>query len=304
MKIALTGATGFLGRHVAEQLARAGHTIRAWRRPESRHKEVGHGVSVDWVEGELRDGHTGHELIEGCQALVHCALWRDASTFQQSGNDLLAFVDRNILGTLSLFEAAKAAGVSRVVFVSTGAVHEVILPDRPLNEKHPLWPKSHYGAHKAAMEAFVSSYGHGQGWEICAIRPTAIYGIDHPLEKSHWFDVVNQIVQGQDLQVEGGGKFVHADDVARAIEILLNADTIAGQAFECCDRYVSNREVADLAKEISGSKSRIEGEVKRPKNTIDTGKIRQLGMEFGGEEKLKENIKALVSACQGHPAVP
>lgn len=303
MKIALTGATGFLGRHVAKQLTQAGHTIRAWRRPESRHKEIGHDLSVDWIEGELRDGHSAHALIEGCQGLVHCALWRDASTFQQSGNDLLAFVDRNILGTLSLFEAAKTAGVSRAVFVSTGAVHEEILPDRPLDETHPLWPKSHYGAHKAAIEAFVSSYGHGLGWEICAIRPTAIYGIDEPLEKSHWFDVVNSIVQGQDVQVEGGGKFVHATDVARAIELLLTAHDVAGQPFECCDRYVSKREVADLAKEISGSNSRIDGEVKRPKNTIDTKKIQQLGMEFGGEKKLKETIKALIDACRAQSAL-
>lgn len=296
MKIALTGATGFLGRHVAEKLSQAGHSVRGWRRPESRHKEI--GVSVDWTEGELGDGHTAHELVEGCQALVHCALWRDASTFQQSGNDLLAFVDRNILGTLALFEAARKAGVSRAIFVSSGAVHEEILPGRPLNEAHPLWPKSHYGAHKAAIEAFVSSYGHGHGWGICAIRPTAIYGIDHPLDKSHWFGIVDDIVQGRDVQVEGGGKFVHVADVARAIEVLLNADSIAGQSYECCDRYVSEREVADWAKEISGSNSHIEGEVKRPKNTIDTQKIRQLGMEFGGEPRLKEAIETLIAAVR------
>ncbi len=52
----------------------------------------------------------------------------------------------------------------RFVFISTCAVHDVILADRPLDEAHPLWPKSHYGAHKAALEKFVHSYGLGQGW--------------------------------------------------------------------------------------------------------------------------------------------
>ena len=45
--------------------------------------------------------------------------------------------------------------VRRFVFIATCAVHDVILSDRPLDEAHPLWPKSHYGAHKAAIEKFV-----------------------------------------------------------------------------------------------------------------------------------------------------
>src|SRR6056297_1093534 len=280
MRIALTGATGFLGRHVAARLHEAGHVLQGWRRASSRLKTLPDPIVIDWVEGELGDHRSEAALGSGCDALVHCALWRDADSFQQSGQDVLAFVERNVLGTLALFEAARAAGVSRVVFVSTGAVHEKILPDRPLDENHPAWPKTHYGAHKAAIEAFVSSYGHGDDWPICALRPTAIYGIDEPLRHSHWFDLVSRIVQGEDLAVEGGGKFVHADDVAQAISLLLEAEGIAGEAFECCDRYVSRREVADLAKQISGSDSTIEGDVKRPQNTIATDKLQALGMQF------------------------
>ncbi len=69
----------------------------------------------------------------------------------------------NLLGTLELIEASIAAGVKRFIFVSTCAVHEKILDDRPLDEAHPLWPLTHYGAHKAAIEKFVHSYGYGQG---------------------------------------------------------------------------------------------------------------------------------------------
>jgi nucleoside-diphosphate-sugar epimerase len=302
MRIALTGATGFLGRHVAARLSQAGHTLQGWRRASSRQKTLPQPIAIDWIEGELGDRQTEAKLVAGCDALVHCALWRDAETFQQSGQDLLAFVERNVLGTLALFEAARAAGVSRVVFVSTGAVHEKILADRPLDETHPAWPKTHYGAHKAAIEAFVSSYGHGDDWPICAVRPTAIYGIDEPLANSHWFDLVSRIVRGEDLAVDGGGKFVHAEDVAQAIALLLEAEGIAGELFECCDRYVSRREVADLAKQISGSGSQIEGEVKRPQNTIATDKLQSLGMQFGGPAKLQATVAELVEACQANPA--
>ena len=55
----------------------------------------------------------------------------------------------------------------------------------------------------------------------------------------------------------GGGKEVHADDVARAVDILLTADGIAGEVYNCCDRYVSQYEVATIAKTLSGSPSDI-----------------------------------------------
>ena len=82
------------------------------------------------------------------------------------------FTGINLSGSLQLFQAAYEASVPRFVFVSTCAVHEVILDDRPLDETHPLWPTSPYGAHKAALEKFVHCYGLGQGWPICALRPT------------------------------------------------------------------------------------------------------------------------------------
>ena len=74
------------------------------------------------------------------------------------------FFGVNLTGSLQLFQAAFDAGVPRFVFISTRAVHEVTLDDRPLDEAHPLWPDSHYRAHKAPPEAVVHSYGLGQGW--------------------------------------------------------------------------------------------------------------------------------------------
>ena len=211
------------------------------------------------------------------------------------------FFGVNLSGSLQLFQAAFEAGVPRFVFLSTCAVHEVILGDRPLDETHPLWPTSHYGAHKAALEAFVHSYGLGQGWPICALRPTGIYGQTHPPSASRWYDLVGQVLRGEPIDTAKGGKEVHAADVARAVELLLSADTkaIAGQSFNCCDRYVSEQEVARIAKEISGSTSDIADRNRGPKNQIDTTKLRHLGMTFGGEPLLRRTVQQLVEA---HPA--
>ncbi|MBX6315916.1 MAG: NAD-dependent epimerase/dehydratase family protein, partial [Isosphaeraceae bacterium] len=163
---------------------------------------------------------------------------------------------------------------------------------------HPLWPTSHYGAHKAAIEAFVSSYGRGQGYPICALRPTGIYGLAHPPQASKWYDLVAAVARGEDVQVRGGGKEVHAADVARAVEILLHADGIAGEAYACYDRYISEHEVATIARELSGGRGAIQGAPTAPKNQIVTEKIRALGMQFGGRPLLERTIGQLIDAAR------
>jgi nucleoside-diphosphate-sugar epimerase len=184
------------------------------------------------------------------------------------------------------------------VFISTCAVHEVILDDRPLDEAHPLWSRTHYGAHKAALEAFVHSYGFGAGWPICALRPTGIYGLAHPPNASRWHDLVGQVLRGEAIHTAGGGKEVHADDVARAAELLLHAEAnaVTGQAFNCYDLYVAEQRVAGIAKELTGSRSTIADMNRGPKHQIDTHKLRALGMTFGGEPLLRQTVAELVAA--------
>jgi hypothetical protein len=108
-------------------------------------------------------------------------------------------------------------------------------------------------------------------------------------------------MRGEEIASARGGKEVHALDVARAVEILLRADakTIAGQAFNCYDRYVAEEEVARIAKELSGSKSVIQKLNRGPKNQIQTGKLRAVGMTFGGEPLLRQTISELVAVHQG-----
>jgi nucleoside-diphosphate-sugar epimerase len=186
------------------------------------------------------------------------------------------------------------------VIFSTCAVYDTILDDRPLDETHPTWPHSHYGAHKAAIEKFVHSYGLGQGYPICALRPTGVYGVAHPPSESKWFEMVRSVARGETVRCERGGKEVHAADVAQATELLLNApsEAIAGQAFNCCDQYVSQWDVAHLAREISGSSATIEGKQTSPKHQIDTQKIQKLGMTFGGRPLLEQTIGELVTASR------
>lgn len=301
MRIAVTGATGFLGRYVVRHLAQAGHQLRCWYRPSSDRggfDEV--AGAVEWQPGSLADHEAPAALVHGVEAVVHAALqWQGRGSFRVSGaDDLLVFLEANFMGSIRLFQAAHAAGVPRFVFISTCAVHETILGDRPLDETHPLWPTSHYGAHKAALEKFVHSFGLGEGWQICALRPTGIYGLAHPARDSRWYDLVGQVRRGEAIESAKGGKEVHAADVARAVEVLLNADAraVTGQAFNCYDRYIAEQEVARIAKELTGSSSTIADLNKGPKNQIVTDKLHALGMRFGGETILRRTIAELVQA--------
>jgi nucleoside-diphosphate-sugar epimerase len=300
VNIAVTGATGFLGRYVVRHLASAGHRLRCWYRPTSDRSGFEDVADVEWLQGGLGDAAAATALVHGVDAVVHGAVqWEGpGNRRRESQGDIRPFLEANLMGSLLLFQAAHQAGVPRFVFISSCAVHEVILDDRPLDEAHPLRPTSHYGAHKGALEKFVHSYGLGQGWPICALRPTGIYGLDHPVRASRWLDLVGQVVRGEPIATAKGGKEVHAADVARAVEVLVGAEarTVAGQAYNCYDRYVAEQEVARIAKELSSSPSTIADLNRGPKHQIATGKIRSLGMTFGGEALLRAMVAELVRA--------
>src|SRR5262249_51270006 len=160
--------------------------------------------------------------------------------------------------------------------ISTCAVHGAVLGDRPLDETQPLWPNNHYGACKAALEAFVHSFGLGEQWPICALRPSGIYGLARPVAASKWYDLVGKVVRGEPIATAEGEHRVHAEDVARAVELLLRADakTVTAQSYLCSDMYLAEQEVARLARALAGSNSAISDLNRGPTIRFATGKLR------------------------------
>ena len=296
MKIFVTGATGFVGSELAKQLLDDDHELRLWCRPSSatspllkrRHQSDN---QIELIQGQLGDNREA-EAITGCDAVIHTALWREDGSFQQPPKNLMDYLQVNLMGSIRLIEAAMEQQVQRFVYLSTCAVHDQILPDRPLDEAHPLWAKTHYGAHKAAIEKFVHSFGYGSRFPICALRPSGVYGISSPISHSKWFDLIADVVTGKTIRPIGGGKVVHVSDVAKAIRILLNAptDSITGEVFSCCDDFYSHHDVATMAKRISGSSAEILGAPQSPQHRIDTKKIVSLGMKFSGMPAFEQTV--------------
>ena len=135
MRIALTGATGFLGRFLVAELTGEGHQLCCWYRTRtSQVAETGAHGQITWIRGDLGSAEQTGQLVHGCDAVVHAALYRPGRMFRGGEGDLVEFAEKNVIGSLRLIEAARAAGAERFIFISTCAVHETILDDRPLDE--------------------------------------------------------------------------------------------------------------------------------------------------------------------------
>src|SRR5262245_898977 len=125
MLVAITGATGFLGRYLVRRCAAGGSRVRCWYRPESdRSGFDDFGKAIDWMPGDLNDARAAEDLVRGADAVVHSALqWPKSGGFRSSGqDDLIAFLEANFMGSLRLMQAARRAEVPRFVFISTCAV--------------------------------------------------------------------------------------------------------------------------------------------------------------------------------------
>jgi len=265
MNIALTGATGFLGFHTAKALKAAGHHVRGLARRTSRREHLARYVD-EWVTGDFYDPQAQVGLVAGVDCVIHAAVDYDAASNVPVHN-----FTRNVAGTLQLLEAARQAHAQQFIFVSSGAVYAEILPDRKLDENHPTWPDSLYGAYKASVEPFLKAY-HGQfEMNTSSWRPVAIYGLPPDVGQSRWIDQVRAVKAGERVSVTGGGKIVHVQDVADALACAAGDAAVAGKFFNLVDRHMYWQSVAEIAKELTGSSSEIEDHAgSGPKNTFDT----------------------------------
>ncbi|WP_314955261.1 NAD-dependent epimerase/dehydratase family protein [Bradyrhizobium cosmicum] len=165
--VLVTGASGFVGRHVAPALAREGWSVRrAVRGPEGIDDEVvieSIGPDTDWTAA-----------LEGVDAVVHLAA-RVHHKHEEHAVQLYRNV--NIAGTLHLARCAATAGVRQFIFVSTVLVHGRSNEGRaPFSENDILTPRGLYGMSKAAAEAGLRTLARDSDMKISVIRPPLVYG--------------------------------------------------------------------------------------------------------------------------------
>ena len=269
MKILVTGGAGYVGSHAFRLLAAAGHDPWAFDNLSLGHRGavpanrliVGDLMERERVAAILRD--------ERFDAVMHFAAF---SLVGESVTEPAKYYQNNVVGTLALFDAMRAAGVWRIVFSSTTATYGV--PNQlPITESEPQKPINPYGFAKLVIEHALADYAAAYGFGYAALRyfnaagaaPDGTIGEDH-LPESHLIPLVLQVALGQREHITMFGDdyptpdgscirdYIHVDDLGsahvRALDLLepgkglqLNLGTGQGQ---------SVRAIIDACRRVTG----------------------------------------------------
>lgn len=178
-KVLVTGAGGFIGSHLVEQLVEEGSKVRAlvhynsrndWGNLELIPKEAVKKLDVRC--GDIRDPFWIREVMEGCDAIFHLAALIGIPYSYISPAE---YVSTNIMGTLNILKTAKEMKVRRVIHTSTSEVYgtaEYV----PIDEKHPLKGQSPYSASKIGADKIAESFYYAFGLPVTIVRPFNTYG--------------------------------------------------------------------------------------------------------------------------------
>jgi len=178
-KILVTGADGFIGSHLTEELIRQGYKVKAftqynsfntWGWLDNLPKEILNEIEV--FAGDIRDPNGVREAMKGIDEVFHLAALI-AIPFSYHSPD--SYVDTNIKGTLNVLQAAKDLGTSRVLVTSTSEVYGTA-QYVPIDEKHPYQGQSPYSATKIGADRLAESFYRSFNMPITIVRPFNTYG--------------------------------------------------------------------------------------------------------------------------------
>jgi|ERR1700733_773800 nucleoside-diphosphate-sugar epimerase len=228
--ILVTGATGFIGGHLTERLARAeGATVTALSRSADKLAAL-ESVGARLVKGDVTNPAAVRRAIEGCQIVFHCAgLMHDGAA------DLEKFRHVNVEGTRQVLHAAVEAGVERVVHLSSIAVYG-ISPRDGTNERDPHRPCGMpYFDSKIEAEQVVQSMFEQKGLPLVIIRPANVYG---PRSSFWTVGLLTMIKAGNITLIDEGrgmSNHLYVDNLVDAMVLAAGNDSVVGEGFIVTD---------------------------------------------------------------------
>ncbi len=178
-KVLVTGAAGFVGSHLVEELVRLGVIVRAFVKYNSKGglgnlKKLPKDIfdKLEIIGGDLRDIEGVKKAVESCDVIFHLGA---LISIPYSYENPRGFIETNVMGTLNILEAAKEFSVKKIVITSTSEVYGTALYE-PIDEKHPLQAQSPYAASKIAADKIAESFYRSFNMPIAIIRPFNVYG--------------------------------------------------------------------------------------------------------------------------------
>jgi len=182
VKVLVTGGAGYVGGVSVEAILEAGHEVVVLDDLSTGHATIVH-PAARLVQGSYGDEGATRSLLEGerVDAILHCAA---RSLVAESVADPAKYYRDNVAGGIALLEAARAAGVRRVVFSSTAAVYGVPA-STPIREDAPLAPINTYGETKRTFEGALRWYGAAYGFGSVILRYFNVAGATERLGEVH-----------------------------------------------------------------------------------------------------------------------
>lgn len=253
-KVLVTGADGFIGSHLVEELVREGYEVRALALYNSFNTwgwldAIPEGTlrQVEVVTGDVRDPNGVRKAMEGMDAVMHLAALI-AIPFSYDAPD--AYVDTNIKGTLNVLQAARSLGTERVLVTSTSEVYGTA-QYVPIDEKHPYQGQSPYSATKIGADRLAESFYRSFGLPVTIVRPFNTFG---PRQSARAVipTIITQLLAGR-KEIRLGSlaptrDFNYVKDTARGFIEILRSDKAIGEEINIAtQREVS---IGELAEEL------------------------------------------------------
>lgn len=312
-KILVTGADGFIGSHLTEELVRRGYDVRAFIFYNSfnswgwlDHADPGVLRSIDVFPGDIRDPYGVKRAMQGCDVVMHLAALI-AIPYSYHSPD--TYVDTNVKGTLNIVQAARELCVSKVVLTSTSEVYGTAV-FVPITEEHPLQAQSPYAASKIGADQIALSFHRSFETPISVIRPFNTYG---PRQSARAFipTVITQIATGARTVRLGAlhptRDLNYVSDTIAGFIAVAESDEAVGEVINVGSNFeISMGETAHMIADVMGVEIEIavDNQRVRPEKSeverlwADTSKSRRLlglNAQYAGREGLRRGLAETVA---------
>lgn len=254
-RVVVTGGAGFVGAHFVPLLLDAYPDVEVRvvdiLRPTANPELISGWPRAELLRIDIRDGEALHAALDGCCAVVNLA----AETFVDLSIDAPAlFADVNVLGVVTLLNAARKAGVARFLHVSTDEVWGEVLGG-VVDEATAYRPRNPYSASKAAGDHFVAAYGATYGISASIVHFTNLYGPYQYPEKLIPKGIT-RLRAGLSIELYGEGQqirsWLHVEDAARGLLAALRVGS-PGDAYivGSCEE-TTNLDIAECLCRLAG----------------------------------------------------